>query len=77
MSVMTKQKLATALKQRLLSNVRDVIGILKKMLKQRGGQEKFSFSFKMQQWWSPQHKGGVRKSVFPCQKVSFSCHKEA
>ena len=77
MSVMTKQKLATALMQRLLSNVRDVIGKFKKMLKLWGGQEKFPFSFKMRQWWPPQHKGGVIESVFPCQKVCFSCHREA
>ena len=77
MSVMTKQKLATALTQRLLSNVGDVIGNFKKMLKPWEGQEKFPFSFEMRQWWPSQHKGGVRKSVFPCQKVSFSCYREA
>ena len=77
MSVMTKQKLATALTQRLLSDVSNVIGNFKKMLKPWGGQEKFPFSFKMRQWWPPQHKGGVKKSVFPCLKVSFSCHREA
>ena len=77
MSVSTKQKLATALTQRLLSNVRDVIVNFKKMLKPWGGQEKYPFSFKMRQWWPPQHKGRVRKSVFPCQKVSFSCFGEA
>ena len=65
---MTKQKLATALTQRLLSDVRDVIGNFKKMLKPWAGQKKFPFSFKMRQWWPPQHKGGVGKNVFPCQK---------
>ena len=77
MSVMTKQKLATALTQRLLSDVSNVIGKFKKMLKPWGGQEKFPFSFKMRQWWPPQPKGGVKESVFPCLKVSFSCHREA
>ena len=77
MSVTTKQKLATALTKRLLSNVRDVIGNFKKMLKPSGGQEKYPFSFKMRQWWPPQHKGGVRKSVFPCHKVRFSCFRDA
>ena len=38
MSVMTNQKLATALTQRILSKVRDVIAYFKKMLKQWGGQ---------------------------------------
>ena len=77
MSVMTKQNLATALTQRLLSNVRDVIGNFKKMLKPLGGQKNLRFSFKMRQWWPPQHNGEVRKGVFPCQKVSFSCYREA
>ena len=77
MSVMTKQNLATALMQGLLSNDVFFIGNFKQMLKRWGGQEKFPFSFKMRQWWPPQHKGGVRKSVFPCQKVSFSCDREA
>ena len=76
MLFMTKQKVATAVTS-LLSNVRDVIVNLKKMLKPWGGQEKFPFSFKMRQGWPPQHKGGVRKTVFPCQKVSFSCYREA
>ena len=48
---MTKQNLATALTQRLLSNVRDVIRNFKRMLKPWGGQEKFPFSFKMQLCW--------------------------
>ena len=77
MSLMTQQTLATALMQRLLSNVRDVIGNFKKMLKPWGGQGKFPFSLKTRQWWPPQHKGGVRKSAFPCQKVSIMCYKEA
>ena len=47
MSVMTKQKLATALTQRFLSNVTDVVGNFKQMLKPWGGQEKFLFSFQM------------------------------
>ena len=77
MSVSTKQKLATALTQRLLSNVRDVIVNFKKMLKPWGGQEKYPFSFKMRHWWPRQHNGRVGKSAFPCQKVSFSCFREA
>ena len=77
MSFMTQQNLATALMQRLLLNVGDVIGNSKGMLRPWGGQEEFPFSFEMRQWWPPQHKWGVRKSVFPCQKVSFSCYKEA
>ena len=43
MSIATKQKLAIALTRRLLSNVRDVIGNFKKMLKPWGGQEKYPF----------------------------------
>ena len=74
---MTKQNLATALTQRLHSNVRDVTGHFEKMLKPCGGQDKFPFSLRMVPWWPAQHRGGVRKSVFPCQKVSSSCHKEA
>ena len=77
MSVMTKQKLATAVTQRFLSNVRDVTGNLKKMLKPSAGQEEIPFFFNMRQWWPPQYKRGLRKSVFPCQKVSLSCHREA
>ena len=77
MSVMTQHILATALMQRLLSNARDVIGKSKQMLTPWGDQEKFRFSFKMRQWWPPQHKGGVRKSVFTCQNLSVSCYKEA
>ena len=77
MSVMTEQKLPTALTQRFLSNIRDVIQNFKKMLKPWEGEEKFPFSFNMRQWWPPQQKGGVTKLVFPCQKVSFSCHREA
>ena len=77
MSVMTKQNLATALTQRLLSHIRDVIRRFKKMLKPWGGQKKFPFSFKMRQLWPPQHKGGVRKNVSPCQKVSLCCYRGA
>ena len=77
MSFMTQQSLATALMQRLPLNVRDVIGNFKSMLKPWGGQKKFTFSFNVRQCWPPQHKGGVRQRVFPCQKVSFSCSKEA
>ena len=40
---MTRQKVVPALTQRLLSNVRDVIGNFKKMLKPWGGQEQFPF----------------------------------
>ena len=58
---MTKQNLATTLTQPCLSNVRNVIGTFKKMLKPWGGQQKFPFSFKMRQWWPPQHKGGSKK----------------
>ena len=43
MSVATKQKLGTALMQRLLRNVRDVIGNFKKMLNPWGGQQKYAF----------------------------------
>ena len=68
---MTKRKLATALAQRPLSDVRDVVGNFKKMLKPRGGQEKFPFSFLMRQWWPPQHKGGVRKSVFTAKRLAL------
>ena len=74
---MTEQKLATALMQRLLSNVRDVIENFKKIFKPWGGQEKFPFSLKVRQWWPLQHKEGIRKSAFSCQKVSFSCYREA
>ena len=77
MSVMTKQNLATALTRRLLSDVRGVIGNFKKILKPWGGQEKFPFSLKMRQWWPPEHRGGLTKSVFLYQKVSVSCHREA
>ena len=45
-SVMTNQKLATAPTQRLLSNVRDVIGNSNKMLKPCRGQEKYPFFLK-------------------------------
>ena len=72
-----RKKLATALTQRPLYSVREVIGNFKKMLKPWGGQKKYPFSFKMRQWWPPQHKGGVRESVLPCQKVSFSCFRDA
>ena len=77
MSFMTQLDLATALMQRLLSTVRDVIGNFTYMLKPWGGEKNFPFSIRMRQWWPPQHKGGVRTSVFPCQKVRFSCSKEA
>ena len=63
MSVMTKQNLATALMQRLLSNVRDVIGNFEKMLKPWGGQEKFPFSIEIPQWRPPQHRGGKKKCI--------------
>ena len=68
MSVTTKQKLATALTQRLLSNVRDVIGNFKKMLKPWGAQEKYPFSIKMRQWWPQQHKGGSKKKCISLPK---------
>ena len=58
-------------------NVREVISSFTKMLKPWRGQEKYPFFLKMRQWWLPQHKEGVRKSVFPCLGVSFSCVKDA
>ena len=44
MSVMTKEKLATAMTQRFLSNVWDVIGNFKKSFKSQGGVKKNSIS---------------------------------
>ena len=71
------QKLATALVQRPLFSVREVIGNFEKMLKPRVGQEIYPFFITMRQWWQPQHKGGVRKRLFPCLGVSFGCLKNA
>ena len=66
---MTMQKLATALTQRFLLNVRDVIGNFNKVLKPWGGQDNFPFSSKMRQWWPPQHKGG--KVYFPAKRLAL------
>ena len=76
-AVTTRQNLAPALTQRPLYSVRDAIGNFTKMLKPWGDQEKYPFSFRMRQWWPPQHKGGVGESVFPCKKVSFSFFRDA
>ena len=68
MSVMTKQKLATALTQRLLSNVRDVVGNFKKMLKPCARQEKFAVSFKNATVVATTAQGGSNKKCISLPK---------
>ena len=61
MSVTTKQKLATALMQRLLCNVREVLGNFNKMLKPWEGQEKYLFFLKNATVVANTAQGGSKK----------------